>query len=129
MRIWTPYNFHGESEGAAVYGEKGYLIIGNTRWRAYGPGSKLIKEGTGDSDATPHVQNFIDCIKSRERPACDLETVGHPASILCHAGNISARLGRRVVLDPETEMFENDDEANALRGRPEWRKPWELPEV
>jgi predicted dehydrogenase len=129
MRIWAPYNFHGESEGSAVYGDKGYLIIGNTRWRAYGPRSKLIKEVAGDSDTTPHVQNFIDCIKSRDKPACDLETVGHPASILCHAGNISSRLGRRVVLNSETEMFENDKEANALRGRPEWRKPWELPEV
>ena len=48
--------------------------------------------------------------------------------MLCHAGNISSRLGRRVVLNPKTEMFENDKEANALRGRPEWRKPWELPE-
>jgi predicted dehydrogenase len=129
MRIWAPYNFHGESEGSAVYGDKGYIIIGNRRWRAYGPGSKLLQEGTGDSDAAPHVQNFIDCIKSREKTACDLETIGHPASMLCHAGNISARLGRRVVLDPKTEMFVGDEEANTLRGRPEWRKPWVLPEV
>ncbi len=128
MRIWAPYQMFGESEGSAVYGDKGYIVIGNNRWRAYDR-SGLVKEGTGDSHERPHVQNFIDCIKSREKPACDLETVGHPASILCHAGNIANRVGRQLVLDPKTETFVNDDEANALRGRPEWRKPWELPEV
>jgi len=129
MRVWTPYGYHGESEGSAVYGDKGYMVLGNRRWRAYGPGDKLVKEFEGGSEAEPHVQNFIDCIKSRGKPLCDLETVGHPASILCHAGNISWRVGRKVFLDAATETFRDDAEANALRTRPEYRKPWELPEV
>lgn len=129
MRIWAPYNYLDESEGAALFGDKGYMVLGNNRWRAYEKGGKLIGSGEGDSHEKPHVQNFLDCIKSREKPYCDLETVGHPASILCHAGNISARLGgRRLVLDPQTETFD-DENANRLRGRPEWRKPWTLPEV
>lgn len=129
MRIWAPYSMEGESEGAAVYGDRGYIILGNSRWRAYGPGGKLLKEVSGDSHERPHVQNFIDCIKSRQKPYCDLETIGHPASILCHAGNISARLNRQLRLDPKTETFTGDKEANALRGRPEYRKPWILPAV
>ena len=129
MRIWAPYKLHGESEGSAVYGDKGYIVIGNRRWRAFGPNNKVLKESTGDSHEAPHVQNFIDCIKSREKPYCDLETVGHPASVLCHAGNIAARTGHKLTFDPETETFENDPEANALRTREEYRKPWELPTV
>ncbi len=128
MRIWAPYHMFGESEGSAVYGDKGYIVVGNGRWRAYNR-SGMVKEVTGNSDATPHVQNFIDCIKSRGKPNCDLETVGHAASVLCHAGNISARVGRQLELDAETEIFVDDKEANALRGRAEWRKPWDLPEV
>lgn len=128
MRIWAPYQYLGESEGSAVFGDQGYIVIGNRRWRAYNR-EGLVEEGAGDSDEKPHVQNFIDCIKSREKPYCDLETVGHPASVLCHAGNISARVGRDLLLNAEDETFVDDDEANALRGRPEWRKPWELPEV
>lgn len=129
MRIWAPYLMEGHTEAAAVYGDRAYMVIGNSGWRVYSTGNKLIKEHGGDSHEAPHVQNFIDCIKSRKKPYCDLETVGHPASVLCHAGNIAARVGRELVFDSETESFVNDEEANALRGRPEWRKPWELPEV
>jgi len=129
MRIWAPYSMEGESEGAAIYGDRGYMILGNSRWRAYGLGGKLLREGTGDSDERPHVQDFVDCIKTRRRPYCDLDTIGHPASLLCHTGNISARLGRKLILDPKTEMFVDDKEANALRTRPEYRKPWVLPEI
>ncbi len=129
MRVWASYGYHGESEGSAVYGDKGYIVLGNTRWRAYDQANKLVKEFKGGSEAEPHVQDFLDCIKSRAKPACDLETVGHAASILCHTGNISWRVGRKVVFDSATETFVNDDEANALRTRPEYRKPWLLPDV
>ncbi len=129
MRVWSAYNMEAESEGAALYGDKGYMILGNSRWRAFGPNGQLVKEVTGDSDEKPHVQDFIDCIKNRKKPYCDLETIGHPASVLCHTGNIAARLGRQLVLDPANESFVGDEQANALRGRPEWRKPWVLPEV
>ena len=129
MRIWTPYNYHGEAEGAAVYGDRGYILIGNRRWRAFGSKHKLLSEGTGDNDGTTHIDNFLKCVKSRNKPNADLETVGHPSSILCHAGNLAWRLGRQVELDPESETFIGDDDANALRSRPEYRKPWSLPKV
>lgn len=129
MRIWAPFDYLGHSEAAAVFGDKGYVVVGNSHWKAFGKGGKVLAEGEGDSHEAQHVQNFIDCVKSRAKPNCDLETVGHPASVLCHAGNISARLGRKLTLDAATETFVNDAEANALRGRPEYRKPWVLPEV
>lgn len=129
MRIWAPYKYLDEPEGSAVFGDLGYIVIGNTRWVAYGKGGQVLGKGDGDSHEKPHVQNFIDCIKSRTKPFCDLETVGHPASVLCHAGNISARVGRVLTLDSATETFVGDVEANQLRSRTEYRKPWILPEV
>jgi predicted dehydrogenase len=128
MRIWAPHKYHGHSEASAVYGDRGYIIIGNNGWQAYDK-DRLVKEVKGDSHEAPHVQNFIDCIKSRKKPYCDLETIGHPASVLCHAGNIAARVGRTLTLDSETETFVGDKEANDMRTRPEYRKPWVLPEV
>ena len=129
MRVWAPYSYHGHSEGSAIYGDQGYIVIGNRSWHAYGPRNELIEERSGDSFEGPHVENFLECIKTRQRPACDLETVGHRASVLCHAGNIASRVGRTLTLDPETEMFLDDDDANGLRTREEYRRPWVLPEV
>lgn len=129
MRVWAPYSYLGESEGAAVFGDKGYIILGNQRWRAFGLNNKDLQSGTGDYGDAAHVQNFIDCIKSRKRPNADLETIGHQSSVLCHAGNVASRLGRTIKLDPVTETFIDDKEANELRTRPEYRKPYELPNV
>jgi predicted dehydrogenase len=129
MRVWAPYAYLGESEGSALFGDEGYIILGNTRWTAYGKGGQVLAKGEGHSHEAPHVQNFIECVKSRSKCLCDLDTVGHPASVLCHTGNISARLGRQLKFDPATETFPADAEANALRTRAEYRKPWTLPDV
>ncbi|MBM3457802.1 MAG: Gfo/Idh/MocA family oxidoreductase [Armatimonadetes bacterium] len=127
MRVWAPYDYHGESEGAVVYGEKGYIVIGNSRWRAYERGEKLLAEGNGGDTTTEHLRNFFACVKSRARPNADLETVGHISSVLCHAGNVAWRAGKRLTLDPKTERFD-DRSANEYRSRPVYRKPWVLPE-
>ncbi len=129
MRVWAPYDYLGESEGAALFGDQGYIVIGNAKWRAYDNKKKVVAEGGGNYDGTDHIRNFLDCVKSRQKPNADLETVGHPSSILCHAGNVAWRTGHRLSLDPVTEMFDNDPEANALRSRKEYRAPYLLPEV
>jgi predicted dehydrogenase len=129
MRVWTPYNYQSEGEGACLYGDKGSIVIGTRRWRAYAEKNRLVAEGICTTDATPHVRNFIDCVKSRQRPNADLEQVGHPSSVMCHMANVAWRVGRQLEFDPATEMFVGDEEANALRTRPEYRKPWVLPEV
>ena len=129
MRVWTPYDQEGVSEGAAIYGDQGLMIIGNRGWHAFGPDRELVAKESGSNKGVEHIQNFIDCVKSRKKPNADLETVGHPSSILCHSGNLAWRLGRQVELDLETETFVDDEEANALRTRPQYRLPWSLPEV
>ncbi|MCA9101344.1 MAG: Gfo/Idh/MocA family oxidoreductase [Planctomycetales bacterium] len=129
MRVWAPYRYNGDGEGAILYGDQGYIVIANHRWRAFSPDDRVVAEGRGTMDATPHVRNFLDCVKSRQRPNADLETVGHPSSLLCHTANVAWRLGRQVEFDHTSETFPGDDEANVLRTRPEYRKPWTLPEV
>jgi hypothetical protein len=129
MRVWNPYAYLGHSEGSAVFGDKGYIVVGNSSWVAYGNRGKELARGEGGSHEGPHVRNFLECIRSRKKPYCDLETVGHPASVLCHSGNIAARVGRTLTFDAATESFVDDTEANRLRGRAEYRAPWALPEV
>jgi len=130
MRLWTPYPLEGEGEGAIVYGDEGYVVIGNRRWRAFGPGSELLREEKGSYENTgPHVANFIDCMRSRERSNADLKTVGHPSSLMCHLGNAAWRAGRTLHFDAESYTCTGDDDANQYLSRPEYRSPWTLPRL
>lgn len=129
MRVWNAYHLHDESEGAALYGDNGSIIIGNGRWRAFDAKGKLVKEDAAGYNDAGHAQNFVDCMRTRNKPTADLETVGHPSSLLCHLGNVAWRTGRTVRFDPETYSFGNDEEANRLLTRPEYRKPWLLPKI
>lgn len=77
--------------------------------------------------ARPHIQNWLDCIKSRKLPNADVE-IGHRSVSVCHLLNITRELNRKLQWDPEAEQFVGDDEANKLVDRPR-RAGFELPEV
>ncbi len=72
-----------------------------------------------------HMQNWFDCIRSREKPIADVE-IGHRSSTVCHLGNIARWTGKKLAWDPVKERFDAD-EANKYLDRAR-RKPYELPE-
>ena len=73
-------------------------------------------------DASLHARNFFDCVRTRQPPICN-PTVMRRSHVACHAAALSWILGRKLTIDPATETFVNDDEANGLRSRParNWR--------
>jgi len=71
-----------------------------------------------------HPDNFLQCIKTRERPASDAE-VGCRSITVCHLGNIAYWLKRPLRWDPEKEQFLNDPEADKMKARA-MRAPWRL---
>lgn len=73
-----------------------------------------------------HLQNWIDCVRSRDLPVSDVET-GHRSATLCHLCGIARWLGRPLQWDPDKEIFPGDDEANSYLDRPK-RAPYQLPE-
>ena len=83
----------------------------------------LKESGSSDDQFDLHVRNFIDCIKSRQRPIADVEQ-GHQATTACHLANISLRVGRKLRWNPETEEIAGDTEASSYLMRP-YRKPWD----
>jgi hypothetical protein len=84
-----------------------------------------VKDDTGDAslDYVRHARNFLDCIRSRQQPASDLES-GHQIATTCHLANISLKVGRKVVWDAEHEQIIGDPAANAMLVRP-YRAPWD----
>jgi predicted dehydrogenase len=72
-----------------------------------------------------HLQNWLDCVKTRKRPVADVE-IGHRSISVCHLANIARRVGRPLKWDPAKETFPGDAEANKLVDLPR-RKGYELP--
>ncbi len=75
-----------------------------------------------------HFENFIACVRSRrvEDLYCDI-LEGHISAVLCHLSNISFRLGRKLVFDPEKETIVGDAEAARMLTRT-YREPYVLPD-
>jgi predicted dehydrogenase len=71
-----------------------------------------------------HIENFVECIRTRKQPVCNAE-VAHRATTACHAANICLRLARPLKWDPAQEAFVGDEMANRMRGRAA-REPWHL---
>ncbi len=72
-----------------------------------------------------HLQDWLDCIRSRKRPVADVE-IGHRSVSVCHLVNITRAAGRPLRWDPAGERFLGDDQANAYLDRPR-RQGFELP--
>lgn len=70
-----------------------------------------------------HVRNFLDCVKSRQRPAADVEG-GHQSTTACHLANLSLLLGRKVRWNADSEEVADDREASSRLVRP-YRSPWD----
>ena len=68
--------------------------------------------------------DFIECVRTREKPFRDIERAHRTASI-CHLGNIGYLLNRPLKWDPVKEEFPGDEQANRLRDRAR-REPWTI---
>lgn len=65
-----------------------------------------------------HMQNFYDCIDSRKDPVSDVYS-HHRTMTSAHLCNIALMLGRDLTWDPKKEVFVGDDQAEALKSRPQ----------
>jgi hypothetical protein len=131
MRIWNPYGIEGGVEnGMAVYGSEAQLQIGIwNRQEGYAiidnSGKEVERVMLERSEMTAHMRNFVDCVKSRELPNCDIGE-GHLSTMHAHLANIVARCNRTVQFDAETETVVGDQQANLYVGR-KYRTHWATP--
>jgi predicted dehydrogenase len=116
-----------------IYGDKGLMYVGRHGggWQVFvRPKSEkpVIKDQDNGKFPDPeHKENFIQCIRSRQRPNADVEH-GHRSALLIHYANISYRLGgQKLLIDPKTEHICDNAAAMKLFKR-EYRGPWVIPE-
>jgi len=109
-----PVRFIG-SDGSVETGDSGEIVA---------TPESLQKEVTEASkkvaglDVTAHARNFFDCMRSRKKPVAN-QDVMRRSHIACHAAAIAWILNRKLTIDPKTESFVGDAQANLLRTRPD----------
>jgi len=127
QRDWAPYREHGFENGVVFYCERGYIEVSPaTGMRVFGERNKPLEARPESASLTAHQRHFLECVRSRRTPRADAE-VAHRSAMLAHLGNIAYRVGRDLRLDPKTERFLDDDEANRLLART-YRPPYVMPE-
>ena len=100
---------------------------GDRRWRT---GEKPMiepkKVTSKDSSSTvPHARNFLDCVKSRQKCHCDIET-GHRSTSATLIANIALKTKAYLEWDAQAERFTNHADANKLLSY-QYRAPYQFP--
>jgi predicted dehydrogenase len=114
--------------GVTFEGEKGSLWV--NRGKIESTPAEILKNPQVTEHlyvSKNHHANWLDCIKTRKAPICDV-SIGHRSATVCHLGNIALRTGRKITWDPAKETIVGDSEAAAMLSRP-YRSPWVLPDL
>lgn len=68
--------------------------------------------------------DFINCVKTREKPFRDIELAVNTA-VLCHLGMLAYTVQRSLKWDAAKQQFPGDEEANRFLDNAR-REPWQL---
>ncbi len=126
----------GDLQGGAMFvGERGRIEITRNDFRTDPPNliqdlpprEEVDKWKRAQWQAKYHMQDWLDCMRSRKSPLADVE-IGHRSISVCHLVNITRQMNRRLEWNPEAERFVGDAEANDKLTRTR-RKGYELPEI
>jgi len=138
----TVYTSGGYTNGVKYIGDDGWIFVSRGAYQASASDPvdqeksakalnasdpKILESVIGENEI--HLEkiddqhgNWLDCIKSRKQPISPIEK-GHKACAVCLISDIAMQFDRKLEWNNDTEMFVNDDEANAMLHRTQ-RKPY-----
>jgi hypothetical protein len=120
--------------GEKVGGNGGVCLVGTNGRIAVDRGDlisdpeEIVRESLHPNEvhlyrSNSHSGNFLECVRTRQRPICDVDIAQRAVSALL-LGGIVKQLKRPLKWDPQREEFPGDDEANrmlSIAQRPPWR--------
>jgi hypothetical protein len=135
-RVCNGNRLNGHGYGIEFYGSDGTLFVDREGFEITPERRNVSRNSPGEPrmealavkstpDDPTHARNFIDCVKSRQLPICDIE-IGHRSSTTAILGNLAYRSGATVQWDGASERVTNGNRKASELVTRNYRKPWEL---
>ena len=128
----TGHGAEGREHGVAFYGVNGTLILDAGGWEVIPEGGRcerIKKKIEEDSEAcrVRLVGDFLECCRTRKRPAMDLE-LGNHVTTVAHLGNLALRTNRSIEYDAKAMKVIGNDQANEMITA-KYHNGWALPKA
>ena len=125
---------YGRDHGIGFIGNNGTLVVDRNGWEVI----PEIDKGVARMEVVPltksvgsgldnHTKNFVDCMKSRAKPNCDI-AIAQNTALNASLGNIAFRVNRKIFWDATKQQLIGDNEANKLT-KANYQNGWALPKV
>jgi predicted dehydrogenase len=118
-----------QKAGTAIHGTEGTLIVTRSGCWVMPKDKSTLEAATYEKDAAmakmnqPHWENFLACIRSREKPMSDIEKCVR-SSTVCLLGNLAMRHQTWIDWDEANWTVKQKEVQAALK--PKYRAPWKL---
>lgn len=132
-RFVNPHHDSGLGNGIEFIGTEGTLRLDRNGFTLFPEPDRSGGEpvpalgpiqNEGSAQHYPHVVNFLECVRSREKTRSDIATM-HRSTSAPLLGAIACKVGRKLTWDAQQERFIGDEEANRHLTK-EYRKPWNV---
>ena len=117
----------GKGYGIMFQGTRGSLFVDRGTFKVR-PAELGIEEFIGEPEKswanTDHHNNFFDAVRTRKRPAAEIEQ-GHRSTSAVLLAGVALKIGRKLHWDGTNERFIDDTQADRHLMRT-YRSPWQI---
>ena len=125
-RLGNANSMMGKSYGILFHGDKGTLFVDRAGYHLVpekGAALTEVEVKSSNNSNDSHWKNFLECIRTRQRPASDVE-ICQRSTTACLLGNVALRSKLRLDWDSKRWTTQQSEARRFLSK--EDRKPWRI---
>ncbi len=129
LMTWSVLRDHPGKPGHCtefVGSEGGTVRVWRGGWTILDPDGKEMPKVEVDPVPTNHWRNFLDCVKSRQKPRATLGSIAQ-TTMVCHLSNAALFSGKTVRWSKKSMDIVGSAGKDTSAYDREYRKPWVLP--
>jgi predicted dehydrogenase len=126
-RTVSPYPIYNDTHGTAFHGSKATLMVNRSGYAVFpnAKGAQPVEEHSREMAEmnVRHWNNFLECVRSRQKPVSDIETCVR-SSATCILANLALRHNTTLDWDEKAFTVKQANMKPFLKAK--YRSPWKL---